>query len=101
MACDFVYVMGNPIQSANTPLPRIPPPVGTFWFCGASLYSELPTKFIGRCTVVYALPAIREKPTLIPIPVLSNPTNHNPQVLTMGIVLTFQENARIGIWEGD
>lgn len=39
---------------------KIPSPVGTYWLCGTSIYSELPAQFNGRCTLVYALPAIRE-----------------------------------------
>ncbi len=38
----------------------IPPPTGTLWLCGTSVYSILPSQFNGRCTLVYVLPAIRE-----------------------------------------
>ncbi|KAI7792914.1 hypothetical protein IRJ41_022622 [Triplophysa rosa] len=38
----------------------IPPPTGTFWLCGTSVYNILPSQFNGRCTLVYVLPAIRE-----------------------------------------
>ncbi len=38
----------------------IPPPIGTLWLCGTSVYSILPSQFNGRCTLVYVLPAIRE-----------------------------------------
>ncbi len=42
----------------------IPPPTGTLWLCGTSVYSILPSQFNGRCTLVYVLPAIRENHTL-------------------------------------
>ncbi|XP_051982924.1 syncytin-A-like [Xyrauchen texanus] len=38
----------------------IPPPTGIFWLCGTSVYNILPSRFNGRCTLVYVLPAIRE-----------------------------------------
>ncbi len=38
----------------------IPPPTGTLWLCGTSVYSILLSQFNGRCTLVYVLPAIRE-----------------------------------------
>ncbi len=38
----------------------IPPPTGTLWLCGTSVYSILPSQFNGRRTLVYVLPAIRE-----------------------------------------
>ncbi|KAL1276947.1 hypothetical protein QQF64_023620 [Cirrhinus molitorella] len=38
----------------------IPPPTGTFWLCGTSVYNILPSQFSGRCSLVYVLPAIRE-----------------------------------------
>jgi hypothetical protein len=51
----------------------IPPPAGTFWLCGTSVYNILPSQFNGRCTLVYVLPAIREDTHST----LSSPHLHN------------------------
>ncbi|XP_058650483.1 uromodulin-like [Onychostoma macrolepis] len=54
---------GNPSLPkffAINQLCMIPPPTGTLWLCGTSVYSILPSQFNGRCTLVYVLPAIRE-----------------------------------------
>ncbi|KAI7808130.1 hypothetical protein IRJ41_015733 [Triplophysa rosa] len=37
----------------NTLRCMIPPPTGTFWLCGTSVYNILPSQFNGRCTLVY------------------------------------------------
>lgn len=35
----------------------IPPPTGTFWLCGTSVYNILPSQFNGRCALAYVIPA--------------------------------------------
>ncbi|XP_049329188.1 syncytin-A-like [Astyanax mexicanus] len=46
---------------ALTQICRLPAPVGTYWLCGTTAWSELPSRFNGRCTLAYLYPSMRSK----------------------------------------
>lgn len=81
-ACNFVYNVDEPLSSTGQYDNKVHPCLrqarswfklwtinkwckildieDTYWLCGTSIYSELPVQLHGQCTLVYALPAIRE-----------------------------------------